>query len=307
MPMVDVNNPSPAPSDESTPRQTPLEEGSAAQASGNDAALILPTLSGANTGLYEVRRSSFLYSFTINIVVVVALVWIGSWTVRNAPILQEKLGPAIEIAPYILKNAMKSGSGSGGGGQHEKLPAQKGALPQTSKQQITPPSVHPPDEAKLTVAPSIVADVKVPPSLLIGDPNSKALNTISNGPGSGGGIGSGHGPGVGSHTGSGYGPDHYGGVYYKPGNGIRAPKLIFYVKPDFSEEARKNRLMGIVQLRGIIGVDGKVYNLSVVRSLGMGLDEKALEAVKLWRFEPGTKDGQPVAVEAFPEVTFTLY
>ena len=74
-----------------------------------------------------------------------------------------------------------------------------------------------------------------------------------------------------------------------------------------AEEARKNKWQGVVILKLIIGKDGKPQDISVQRTLGMGLDEKAIEAVKQWRFEPGTKDGQPVPVEVSMEVSFRLY
>ena len=91
------------------------------------------------------------------------------------------------------------------------------------------------------------------------------------------------------------------------GGGVLAPKIISRVEPEFSEEARKNKWQGVVILRLVIGTDGKPHDITVQRSLGMGLDEKAIEAVQQWRFEPGTKDGQPVPVEVSMEVSFRLY
>jgi len=65
--------------------------------------------------------------------------------------------------------------------------------------------------------------------------------------------------------------------------------------------------MGTVVLHLIVGTDGKAHDISVQRSLGMGLDEKAVEGIKQWRFEPGHKDGQPVPTEISVEVSFHLY
>jgi TonB family protein len=157
-------------------------------------------------------------------------------------------------------------------------------------------------KSKLMVEPTVVADLKYTPTNQIGDPLSK-LMTPSNGVGVGGGIGSGNGGGVGSgHGGPGVGP----GLFHI-GDGVSAPKPIYTPEPEFSEEARKAKYQGVVVLSGIIGVDGRVHNPRIVRSLGMGLDEKALAVVKLWKFDPGKKDGRPVAVEMGLEISFNLY
>jgi TonB family protein len=144
----------------------------------------------------------------------------------------------------------------------------------------------------------------------MGDPMSKVLSALSNGGGTGGGIGNGHGGGVGSGNGIGVGPGSgagIGGGAYHVGGGVHAPKVLYRVDPEFSEEARKNKWMGVVLLRVVVGTDGKPHDISVQRSLGMGLDEKAVEAARLWRFDPGTKDGKPVPVEVMLEVNFHLY
>ena len=73
------------------------------------------------------------------------------------------------------------------------------------------------------------------------------------------------------------------------------------------EEARKAKYQGVVVLNIIVGTDGRVHSPRVVRSLGMGLDEKAIEGVKTWKFDPSKKDGRAVAVEMNIEVAFNLY
>lgn len=85
------------------------------------------------------------------------------------------------------------------------------------------------------------------------------------------------------------------------------PRPIFSPDPEFSEEARKAKYQGVCTLMIVVDTDGRPTNLRVVNSLGMGLDEKALETVKTWRFEPGMKDGHPVKVEMAVEVDFHLY
>ncbi len=93
---------------------------------------------------------------------------------------------------------------------------------------------------------------------------------------------------------------------YKIGNGVLPPRLNKQPNPKYSQDARAAGLAGTTVLRIVVGADGVVRNPQIVRPLGLGLDEKAIEAVKQWRFTPGTKDGQPVPVLATIEVNFRL-
>jgi TonB family protein len=141
-----------------------------------------------------------------------------------------------------------------------------------------------------------------------GDPLGK-LGPASNGPGSGGGIGSGKGGGVGSGTGGGVGPGEGGGIGggpFRVGGGVTAPLVLHKVEPEYSEEARKAKYQGTVLLYIEVDPSGRATNIKVQRSLGLGLDEKAIEAVKQWKFKPGYKDGKPVTVAATIEVNFRL-
>lgn len=106
------------------------------------------------------------------------------------------------------------------------------------------------------------------------------------------------GPGLGGGIG--------GGVYRLRG-GVTPPRLIYAPDPEFSEEARKAKYQGSVVIWAVEGADGRVRDVRVRRSLGMGLDEKAVEAIHLWRFEPSRKDGIPVAVQVDVEVNFRLF
>jgi TonB family protein len=81
---------------------------------------------------------------------------------------------------------------------------------------------------------------------------------------------------------------------------------LFKVDPEYSEEARKAKYSGTVLISLIVDANGKAQNIRVVRSLGLGLDEKAMEAVAKWKFKPGMKGGQAVAVQATIEVNFRL-
>jgi TonB family protein len=132
----------------------------------------------------------------------------------------------------------------------------------------------------------------------------------SNGSGNSGGIGTGRDGGVGSGTGGGFGPGHEagaGGGYYTAGAGISQPIPVYSPDPEYSDEARKAKFQGTVILWVVIGTDGRVHQVKVARPLGLGLDEKAIEAVKQWRFKPAEKDGHPVQVAADIEVNFRLY
>jgi len=166
------------------------------------------------------------------------------------------------------------------------------------------------EHPKLMAEPTIIApDLKLPQTNQVGDPLS-ALMTPSDGRGVGSGIGSGSGGGIGSGSGDGLGPGsggNFGGGVFRVGNGVTAPKVIYDPEPEYSPEARMAKYQGTVILSAIIGPDGRPRNLYVQRSLGMGLDERALEAVRTWRFSPATKDGNPVAVQIEVEVNFHLY
>ena len=97
-----------------------------------------------------------------------------------------------------------------------------------------------------------------------------------------------------------------GGVY-RVGGGVSPPRVLYNPDPEYTEEARKAKYQGVVVLWLIVGQDGRTKDIRISRSLGMGLDQKAVEAVKLWKFEPAKKDGAPVAVQMNVEVNFRLY
>jgi periplasmic protein TonB len=271
---------------------------------------VLPSLFGAGYGIYQVRPENFVLSFlthTVLIVLVLLLVHFGYQTVTK---VVETPHDTTMLSPYVGRVGTKAGGG-GGGGDASKLKASAGTPPRaTLQQQIVPPTVEvPKTQAKITMQPTIVADLKVPQTTQMGDPLSK-LMVPSNGTGVSSGIGSGSGGGVGSGSGGGLGPGvggNFGGGVFHIGNGVSPPVAIYQPDPDYSEEARKAKYQGTVVLTVIVGPDGRVYRPKVSRSLGMGLDEKAVEKVLTWKFKPATKDSKPVAVEVSVEVQFNLY
>jgi protein TonB len=82
--------------------------------------------------------------------------------------------------------------------------------------------------------------------------------------------------------------------------------LAYKLEPAYSEEARAEKLAGIVLVYVEVGADGRAHNIRIAKGLGLGLDEKAAEAISQWQFKPGTKDGRPVTVAATIEVNFRL-
>ena len=241
-------------------------------------------------------------------------VFIGHRIVKAAPV--QKVTVALVDPGDLpeLKPSKTQVGGGGGGGDRDVLQASKGKLPKFSMQQITPPVVVIRNQnPKLAVEPTIVIppEVKLASNNMpnLGDPMAHAM-LPSNGTGAGGGIGSGSGGGVGSGTGPGFGPGEGGGTgggIFHVGGGVSPPHTIYAPEPEFSEEARKAKYQGVCTLGLIVGTDGRPSNIRVLSSLGMGLDEKAIEAVKNWKFEPAMKDGHPVRVEIAVEVDFHLY
>jgi protein TonB len=135
----------------------------------------------------------------------------------------------------------------------------------------------------------------------LGNPNSPLFGN-SMGNGSGSGLGSGNGSGLGPGSGG-----NYGGGLRRIGGGVSEPQLIFKVDPEFSEEARKAKFMGIVLVNLVVDQNGLPQNVHLVRGVGMGLDEKAIEAVKQYRFKPARENGKPVAVQLNVEVNFQIF
>lgn len=234
--------------------------------------------------------------------------------------VQEKVKESVtliapDLAPYMPKNPPKQQAmgGGGGGGDRSLTPPSKGKLPRPAPKQFVPPTAVPLNEnPKLIMEPTLVIqpDAKLPQVNMpnFGDPLAN-MGPPSNGPGSGAGIGRGSGGGVGSGRGAGFGPGEGGGVgggAYRIGGGVSAPTLVFKVEPEYSEEARKAKFQGTVVLYVVVDEKGQPRELRVLRPLGLGLDEKAIEAVTKWRFRPGYKDGKPVPVAATIEVNFRL-
>lgn len=258
-------------------------------------------------GLYGRQKKSFALSTGFQIAAVALL-----FTALSSKTVQKRVA---EVVPLLLpdtvqvpKTAVHAG---GGGGDRSPLPASKGRLPKPAPRQFVPPTavINNP-QPKLAMEPTIlappdavVADVNFPN---FGDPLGK-LGPPSDGTGSGGGIGSGKGGGVGSGSGGGAGAGDGGGIAYLPGRGgVTKPEVIRQVDPEFSDEARKAHFQGEVIVAIEVDPSGHVIHPRVVKSVGLGLDERAIEAAIQWTFRPGTLNGKPVTTRATISMIFHL-
>lgn len=224
----------------------------------------------------------------------------------------------IDVGTFELK-APKTGvaaGGGGGGGSHDIVDPIKGKLPKIEDKPMTPPQIPVLDKPKIPIESAIAVqkDITLPDNPMlpnIGVTKSPNVALASNGQGGGAGMGTGYGGGLGSGTGNGFGPGtggNTGGGLYRIGGGVSAPVPIFQPEAEFSDEARRAKYQGVCIVSLIVDAQGNPQNVHVVRPLGMGLDEKALEAVRKYKFKPAMKDGKtPVPVMISIEVNFRLY
>jgi TonB family protein len=258
------------------------------------------------------EKRAGLSSMAIHVGVLGLLFLIGTNKAVQQVVKQQIDLIAPDLSPYKPTVKKDNMGGGGGGGDRSPTPPSKGKLPRLSDKQFVPPTVTHIENPKLPMEPTLIIqpDANIPKvdMNVLGDPLAKS-GIASNGPGSGGGIGYGPGGGVGSGSGPGYGPGHggnMGGGAYRIGGGVSPPSVILKVEPEYSEEARKAKFQGTVVLFVVVDEKGNPRDLKVMRPLGLGLDQKAIEAVEKWKFRPGMKDGKPVAVQATIEVNFRL-
>ncbi len=256
-------------------------------------------------------------STTINIGILLFAIWLGIKTVVNI-VKPPVTATTVDVGNFDLKapKAGKAAGGGGGGGAHDIVDPMKGKLPPRIKDPITPPMVPMLEKPKLAVpsAINVQQNIQLPdnPNLpTIGVTKSANVALASNGQGAGSGMGTGYGGGLGSGTGNGFGPGrggNTGGGLYQIGGGVSAPVPIFQPEAEFSDEARRAKYQGVCLISLIVDAQGNPQNPRVIRALGMGLDEKALEAVRKYKFKPAMKDGRtPVPVMITIEVNFRLY
>jgi TonB family protein len=280
---------------------------------GSNAGEILPSLFEKTWAGYPVRRINFALSAALH-GVMAFLIGAGFLMVKSyVPRVEPQRSVTVRLEPYLVPLGSHPSRGGGSGGAADRMLASAGAAPPAAREQLTPPIVRRAvSQPALAAEATVIAppDLTAPRTQQIGDPLS-ALTAPSNGPGVAGGIGGNVGGGVGGdRPGFGRGPGAEAGCCggpYSVGNGVSMPRAIYAPEPEFSEEARIAKFQGEVTLLVTIGTDGRAKNLTVVRSLGMGLDQKALDAVRTWRFDPAKKDGRPVAVQMNIIVNFHLF
>jgi TonB family protein len=253
----------------------------------------------------------------------------GNYELASAVILEDSPMDIETEAPEEMKK--DKGGGGGGGGREEPDPVSKGRLaPQTREQPlITPTKTIPQMDTELkmqafTQGPERPTKVTEEP---YGDPLSKSLK-LSDGPGIGGGQGSGRGTGQGSGEGTGAGSGRGSGMGSGLGTGIgdgtgggsnndEAPavkkgpskklEVLFKPRPNYTDEARKAGIQGVVRLRVTFLADGTIGSIVPLNNLGYGLTEQAIIAAKQIRFNPELRDGRPVTVTRVVEYNFTIY
>lgn len=229
-----------------------------------------------------------------------------SSTIHRLPI--STAGDNVHLKDFTLFAPARGGDG---GGSHELTDPIIGRLPRRDDMPIAPVQVAVLEKPTIAVEPAVSLELPDNSSLPnIGVQKSANVSLASGGPGTWIGIGTGKdghvGPGRGGE-GPGDGPGVGDSVYTAGIGGVTNPVPIVSPEAEFSDEARRNKYQGVCMISVIVDARGYPRNPRVVRSLGMGLDEKALEAVQKYRFKPAMKNGKPVAAMISVEVNFRLY
>lgn len=260
-------------------------------------------------------KTSGAISFVVHVVgitLVLALALkVHSSVAIEQPMIATHMDFKLTVPPMTLPVAKVAGGG-GGGGAHQVIEPPKGRTPEVAKEQITPPQIARLDRPKLAIEPTEAVKIPDNPALPnFGMPQaSPKIALASQGKGSGSGFGQGLGGGLGAGRGIGAGPGSgggYGGGLMSVGGGVSAPQVIHLVEPEFTDDARRANYQGSVSVQLIVDSEGNPQNVRLVSHLGMGLDEKALEAVRQYRFKPAMYQGHAVAVQILIDVDFHLH
>jgi TonB family protein len=254
-------------------------------------------------------------STTLNITILLLAIWLGIRAINRIvnPTVQ---ATNIDVGDYKMPKSDTLAGGGGGGGDRSIVEANKGKLPERAKDTITPPQPQTIEKPKLPDPPTINVqkNIQLPDNMnmpMIGMKQSANVTLASAGSGNGAGMGTGSGGGMGPGGGNGYGPGYggnTGGGVYQVGGRISAPTVIHSVEAEFSDEARRAKYQGVCTISLIVDAQGNPQDIRVAQALGMGLDEKAIEAIRQYKFRPAMKDGKTaVPVMITIEVDFRLY
>ena len=264
----------------------------------------------------ERSKTSSVVSFILHAVIIGAVLYLGLRFKVVMPAATKVTSVDFKLyapppPPKILPVAPLQGGG-GGGGAHQIVEPTKGRPPEVRKlPPVLAPQILRIDRPKMAAEPSM--QVKMPDSTNLpnlGMAQSPQIALASQGKGGGSGFGSGLGGGIGAGHGLGAGPGSgggYGGGVMSVGGGVSAPVVVHSVDPEFTPEARGANFQGSVSIQLIVDSQGNPQNVRVLRHLGMGLDEKAIEAVRQYRFKPAMYEGHPVAVQLVIDVDFHLH
>jgi TonB family protein len=283
--------------------------------------LLAPPAAGRATTTSIVMSTS-IHGLALALVLIVTNLGLTTADERTDPVM-------VEAQPVRLVFLAQPGPGGGGGGGGLRMRTPPPKAERKGRQQVSspipvrrvpPPLVPPPRvvepppvplEAKTlppVMAPvaAVAADTRNREGQLADVPKD---SPVSHGPGSGGGAGTGQGTGIGEGNGSGVGPGEGGGIGggpYRPGSGVEPPRLLREVRADYTDEARRSNVTGEVVLEIVVRRDGTVGDMKVLRRLGSGLDQRAADAVRQWRFAPARLKGVPVDVVVEVAVEFKL-
>jgi periplasmic protein TonB len=240
--------------------------------------------------------------------------------VGRAPAQSTQSRPVVSI-PLVWTPTKDDGGGSpGGGGEAVREPARPAKL--VGRDAITVPTAKPvqlnPPKPTETMDPPPRLDV---PAMPVESGLQEVVGAVAElrplelltrgsgaGPGADGGRGAGIGGGDGNRLGDKDGPGSGDGDGLRPGNGVTWPRLVREVKPNYTPDAMRAQVEGLVELEILVLEDGSVGRVNIVRSLDarFGLDEEAISAVRRWRFDPGRRLGKAVATRVGVELTFNL-
>ena len=245
------------------------------------------------------RKESLAVSLAIHLLLAGALALLSvTATGTGKPTLPTRQFTRLTLPPPPLRAVRRNSPSDPGGGNRSPLPPAKGSPPKAEARVFIPPQLARSEPSKLTLQ----AGFEDIPKLNgpIGDPyGNSGLPSLGSGLDGIGGPGK-YGPGTGP---GGPGPVGTAADTKKPS---KWPELLHKIEPEYSEPARKVRQQGTVILAVEVGSDGRPHNIRVVRGLGLGLDEKAIDAVTSWRFRPALSNGRPVAAPITIEVNFRL-
>jgi protein TonB len=224
------------------------------------------------------------------------------------------IGEPTPLGPFKLSAALirtltsaQPSDGSGLGGDHNPIPATHGNLPPLSSIVLVRPTLPQNEHSHLPEPPTIFDPSAAPiltPTDNVGLP-WMPNDTASPGPGKGHGIGSKDGNGLGNN---GNGPAGYGESNNPYGAGFIAPGCAYCPYPTYTDEARHGKVQGSVTLMVLVGADGRAQDIRIVKGIGFGLDERAVETVRNWKFVPA-RDGAKHSVAAWVtvEAVFRLF